>query len=179
MAVAIAIRGRLSRTSTVSYHDRNDERREDSASSIRRQTFLVKSAGSGTSGCQLRSNFDRSSFMFLSPCSVSGSESPVFCLRSPLRISAPDHLQAREVGAWASHSLHAFANASLIAIAGDYLGKTGILGIVDEYQLCFRHSHRAPSAKPEQRRKRVTAGWTGDGYSCHHCTNCRDSKEFE
>ena len=65
MAVAIAIRGRLNTTSTISYHYRNDERREDFASSIRRQTFLVKSAGSGTSGCQLRSNFDRSSFMFL------------------------------------------------------------------------------------------------------------------
>ena len=65
MAVATAIRGRLSRISTFSYHDRNDERREGSASWIRRQTFLVKSAGSGTSGCQFLSNFDRSSFMFL------------------------------------------------------------------------------------------------------------------
>jgi hypothetical protein len=101
-----------------------------------------------------------------------------FRLSSPLPVSASDHLQAREVGARARHRLHGFANASLVAIAGDYLRKARILGMAYEYQLCFRRSHRAPCTKSQQRRKRVAAKWTGDGGPGHRYTDHRDSYEF-
>jgi hypothetical protein len=65
--------------------------------------------------------------------------------------------------------LNAFANASLTAIAGDYL--VAILGSVDDNQFCFCRSHRTSGTKPEQRRRRVTTRRTGSRRSGHRRTD--------